>query len=139
MSENTYQDERTEIEKAADWEAANARRELGTPQEGDNLKLYGGEHGQARFDDAVKAAAEAHVKALLDSQVPNNPQALGLGGIVDKDFVGTHAPVEFIFVGTSMGNECNQCGTMVRTSGEDQHRTFHGLVNGVLDYNGVQA
>lgn len=63
-------------------------------------------------------------------------------GMIDHDFVGQQAPPHYTWAGINLAgqqcHECSQCGALVRIDMQGLHTTFHGIVNGVAAYNGVQ-
>jgi hypothetical protein len=65
------------------------------------------------------------------------------GGIVDRDFVGRQTPATFQFAGANLGGQsvgvCSQCGALVQERWQDQHTTFHGIVNGTANRIGMQT
>lgn len=82
------------------------------------------------------------VTPTVPSAAPAEKPSTAGSGIIDRDFVGRKREPHFQHVGSMGGQnvvQCDQCGSLVRESGTSAHVVFHGILNGVADYNGVQA
>lgn len=98
------------------------------------------QHAETTTRDGVDVAITAEGEVVPVH--PTNPNPTNLGGIIDRDFVGTEREPVYAFAGTINGEnvyDCDQSGALVRESMIPAHNRWIGLVNGVLNYNGVQT